>query len=380
MTHRSKVVVDLLFVSGERGGMETYARELLPRTAGHLPDVDLVALTSTTGKDEVAGWFPGEVHALALDADSRALWAAAEVLAVERRARRAGADLLWCPANFGPAGRRVATLVTVHDVTMLELPNRDLHQAAQAVTSWLVRRAARGATRILTVSEDAARGISRALDVPADRIDVVPNGAQEVRPGIDVEAALAGLPPISGRPVVLSTGNRMPHKNFDGLLRALAAIPPGQRPTTVVTGSRRDVHLREQVRQLGLEDDVVLLGWVTQDQLEALFASATVYVCPSLAEGFGLPVADAMKRGVPVLANDIPVLREVGGTAARYADATDPAALAKALVSIVADPAERELMSAAGRARATLFTWDASAERTARVLARTLDEVQARRG
>lgn len=380
MTARSKVVVDLLFVSGRRGGMETYARELLPRVAGHLPDVELVALTSTTGKDDVAGWFPGEVHALAFDADNRALWAAAEVFAVEWQARRAGADLLWCPANFGPAGRRVATLVTVHDVTVLELPNRELHRAAQVVTSGLVRRAARGATRILTVSEDAARGISRVLDVPADRVDVVPNGAQEVRPGIDVEAALAGLPPITGRPVVLSTGNRMPHKNFEGLLGALAAIPAAQRPRTVITGSYKDDPLREQVRRLGLEDDVVLLGWVTPDQLEALFASATLYVCPSLAEGFGLPVADAMKRGVPVLANDLPVLREVGGTAARYADATDPAALGKAVVALLADPAERARMSEAGRARATLFTWDASAERTARVLTRTLEEVLALRG
>jgi glycosyltransferase involved in cell wall biosynthesis len=374
-----RVAVDLLYLTGKRGGTETYARQLLPRMAALLPEVELVGLTNTLGREAVERWFPGRLHTLPLSGDNRPVWAAAETFAVDRVAARGRADLVWCPANFGPRARRVPTLVTVHDVIAWDFPNPEVSRVTQAVTSGIIGRAARSATRLLTGSEDAREAITRVLGVPASRITVVPHGSADPRPGVDVATEVDGLGLADGRPLVLSTGNRMPHKNFDGLLRALALIPAERRPRLVVTGSHGDDPLAPLVEELGLAADVVLLGWVTADQLEALYQSATLYVCPSLAEGFGLPVIDAMKRGTPVLVADIGALREVGGDAARYASPTDPAAMAAGIEALLADPAERERLRQAGLARSAQFTWDRSAELTAEAVRLTLEDVAAAR-
>ena len=375
----TRVAVDLLYLTGKRGGTETYARQLLPRMAALLGDVELVGVTNTLGREAVERWFPGPLHTLRLSGDNRPVWAAAETFVVDRLAARGGADLMWCPANFGPRARRTPTLVTVHDVIAWDFPNPEVSRITQAVTSGIIGRAARSATRLLTGSEDARDAITRVLGVPASRITVVPHGSADPRPGVDVAAELAGLGLADGRPTVLSTGNRMPHKNYDGLLRALALIPAERRPRLVVTGSHGDDPLAPLVAELGLGADVVLLGWVTADQLEALYQSATLYACPSLAEGFGLPVIDAMKRGTPVLVADIGALREVGGDAARYASPTDPAAMAAGIEALLADPAERDRLRRAGLERSARFTWDRSAELTADAVRLTLEDVAAAR-
>lgn len=375
----TRVAVDLLYLTGKRGGTETYARQLLPRMAALLPDVELVGLTNTLGREAVERWFPGPLHTLRLSGDNRPVWAAAETFVVDRLAARGGADLMWCPANFGPRARRTPTLVTVHDVIAWDFPNPEVSRVTQAVTSGIIGRAARSATRLLTGSEDARGAITRVLGVPASRITVVPHGSADPRPGVDVAAEMTGLGLADGRPTVLSTGNRMPHKNYDGLLRALALIPAERRPRLVVTGSHGEDPLAPLVAELGLAADVVLLGWVTADQLEALYQSATLYACPSLAEGFGLPVIDAMKRGTPVLVADIGALREVGGDAARYASPTDPAAMAAGIEALLADPAERDRLRQAGLARSVQFTWDRSAELTADAVRLTLEDVAAAR-
>lgn len=375
---RHRLVADLLFFTGKRGGTETYVRELLPRLAELLPDVELHGITNSRGHDDIAQWFPGALHPMSFDGDNRPVWAAAETFAVDRLAARIGGDLVWCPANFGPKPRRVPTLVTLHDVTSFEHPDPRVSVVTQKVTTWLIRRAAAGATHALTGSEDARQALQRVLGVDPRIVDVVPHGARAPKAGVDVPAELAGLGLKDGRPFVLSTGNRMPHKNFDGLLRAIAQMPPATRPRVVITGSHGDDPLAPLVHELGLSDDVSLLGWVTSEQLEALFRGAAVYACPSLAEGFGLPVVDAMLRGCPVIATDIGVLREVGGDAAWYTDTTDPAVFAGDLARLLDDPAERARLGAIGAERSGLFTWDRSARQTAATIRRTLDQVTAR--
>ena len=119
---------------------------------------------------------------------------------------------------------------------------------------------------------------------------------------------------------------------------------------------------------LGLADDVVLPGWVTLAQLEALYRGATLYVCPSFDEGFGLPVLDAMQRGLPVLASDVRVLREVGGGAAAYVDPRDPVAIGAEIDRIAGDPTLRAEMRRRGLERAREFSWDKAAKQTATVL------------
>ncbi|MFK4115523.1 glycosyltransferase family 4 protein [Microbacterium sp. NPDC006705] len=368
-----RVLVDLLGFTGSRGGTETYVRELTPRLAERFPDVRFAALTGRVGADKVRAFFPGHVQSLAWIGADPATWALGAVAATEVVARRGRADLVWAPANFGPILRGTPRVVTVHDAIYDEVRGTLAQRAQRTVTSTLMRRSAQTADRVLTVSHAAAASIARNLRVPAERISVVHNGSADPRPVDDPWSALDTLRLPTDRPIALSVGNRMPHKNFVGLLEALATLAAEARPLTVIAGSRLPDPLADEVSRLGLDGDVLLPGWVSDDQLEALFQVSDLYVCPSLVEGFGLPVVDALRRGVPVLANDVPVLREVGGDAARYADATNPGQFGAAITRAVSDPGDAEARAAA-QTWASRFTWDDAADATAAVLEATLSE------
>lgn len=368
-----RVLVDLLGFTGSRGGTETYVRELLPRIDALLPGTRFAALTGRDGADRVSAFFPGHVQTVPWVGSDPATWALGAVTTTDLLARRGRADLVWAPANFGPVFRGIPRVVTVHDAIYDEVPGGLAHRAQRAVTSLLMRRSAQTAERVVTVSHAAADSIARFLSVPAGRISVVHNGSSDPRPVGDPDGILSPLGLPAGRPILLSVGNRMPHKNFPGLLAALATIEPAARPVAVIAGSRLPDPLAAEVARLGLERDVVLPGWVSDEQLEALYQRAALYACPSLVEGFGLPVVDALRRRVPVLAHDVPVLREVGGDAAHYADATDADAFGAAITAALRTPAD-DAARAHAQQWASRFTWDAAAEATARVLDKVLSE------
>lgn len=369
MAQPRRVVVDLLSVTGQRGGTETYAREIVRRLPSALPGTEFIALANRAGADLVRSYFPGDVHVLRWVGADRVTWALAEVLAASGFARRRSADVMWCPANFGPVSKRVARVTTVHDATYHTSTGSLVENAVARTTAWLMGRTAHSSTEILTGAAVAEAAIVESIGIDPARITVVPHGTTDPSPPADVAAALSDLGLPSGRRIVLSTGNRLPHKNFEGLLAAIATIDSAERPVVVIPGGGPDDPLVETVRRHGLEHDVVLPGWVTGEQLEALYAIADLYVCPSLSEGFGLPVIDAMRRGCVVLTHDIPVLREVGGSASMYADATTPAPFGRAIADALASlPDDRRRN--AGREWASRFTWEASAEGTARVLSK----------
>lgn len=364
-----KIVVDLLGFTGERGGTESYARELLTRLPDHLPGAQFHALTGRAGVERLRAFFPGPIQCIDWVDTGRSRWAAGEILSAERFARRAGADVIWCPSNFGPLRAGIPRLTTIHDVIYHEVGR---HSPGRAVTSCLMARTARTASRVLTVSHAAARAIHRHLEVPTEHISVVHNGCSEP-PMSPVEpwGVLSAISVAPGRRIVLSTGNRMPHKNFEGLLRAIATLPPERRPLTVIPGGHGADPLSRVVSALGLDHDVVLPGWVTKEQLEALYAVADLYVCPSLTEGFGLPVVDALRRGCAVLANDVDVLREVGGDVTEYADASDASAFGSSIEACLNTTPRSDEAAAAARVEwAKQFSWQKAASGTADALQR----------
>ncbi|MDF2916626.1 glycosyltransferase family 4 protein [Microbacterium sp. F1-18] len=365
-----RVLVDLLGYTGGRGGTETYVRELLPRLHARLPEASFIALTGRDGTAGVTAFFPGPVETIRWVGRGRAAWAAGEVLAVNRAARRLRADLIWSPANFGPLTRgKVGRIVSIHDVIYHEVRGSGVAGMARAVTAWLMTRTASTADRVLTVSDAAAHGIARHLGIPRTRISVVHNGSAEPRTIEDPWEHLKPLGIDASRPLLLSAGNRMPHKNFIGLLDALAALAPDRRPRAVIVGGGPNDPLVPAVAERSLVADVVLPGWVSEDQLASLYSAANVYACPSLTEGFGLPVVDALRAGCLVVANDAPVLHEVGGEHAFYADATDPTAFGAAITrALGVDRATGDRRRAEGRAWAEQFSWDAAAEAVAEVL------------
>lgn len=354
-----RVAVELVYFTGHKGGTESYARRLLPALAAQ-PGVDLIGIAGRELRGPHGAWFPGELVHLPVSGEDRVQWAAAVALAVGPRARLLGADVLHCPANFGPAFRALPTVVTVHDLLPLKHPEWVPGGRSEGVRR-LQLRTIKVADRLLADSAATAADITMLTGRRRDDIDVALLGAP---------AGSAGERRPSSRPFLLAGGNRMPHKNFALLIEAWSLIPAAERPLLVLTGSHGADPLREEVERHGLHDDVHLRGWVDAAELADLYASATGYVFPTLFEGFGLPVVEAMAAGCPVLGSDLEVLHEVGDTAMTYFDPTSAAEIAAAVRRLVGDPVLQDELRRAGLARVRSLTWDRTARSTLTALRR----------
>jgi glycosyltransferase involved in cell wall biosynthesis len=169
---------------------------------------------------------------------------------------------------------------------------------------------------------------------------------------------------LGDRSVLLSLSAKREHKNLGALLEALAALR--SRPVLILAGypTPHERELRLRARALGVADDVRWPGWLTPPELEGLWRLTSAFVFPSLYEGFGLPVLEAMARGVPVACSNASSLPEVAGDAALMFDPRDPRSIATALERLLLGGPEIEALKAAGVARAALFTWQRTAGAT----------------
>ena len=174
---------------------------------------------------------------------------------------------------------------------------------------------------------------------------------------------------------MLSLSAKRPHKNLGRLIGALARIPGERRPLLVLPGygTWHEAELRERAAALGVGADVRFLGWVSEEELEGLWALARAFVFASLYEGFGLPVLEAMARGVPVACSNASSLPEVAGDAALMFDPYDERAIAAALETLLLqDEPTRARVRAHGLARAQQFSWQRTARETLASYARAL--------
>jgi glycosyltransferase involved in cell wall biosynthesis len=357
------VGLNLVFlVPGETGGMETYARELIPRLAA-TEELRLTAFVNReTGADGLAG-VPAAV--VPVNARNRIEWVRGEQQHLPRMAAAAGCDLIHSLASTAPVWGRVPRVTTIHDLNYRKVP--DAHFGVRGLgMRVLVPAAARRSRRVIVDAASTKEDLIADLRVPAERIEVVPLAATPPPP--------VPLPAPAGRPTVLSVSAKRPHKNLERLVRAVAAIPAERRPRLVVPGypTPHEAELRDLTRTLGIEADVDWPGWIDGVELERLYAAATCMVFPSLYEGFGLPVLEAMARGVPVATSGRASLAEVAGDAALLFDPEDVDAIRAAIEQLVSDEAERRRLAVAGRERAAAFTWERTAELTAAVYRRAL--------
>ena len=298
------VALNAMFLApGDSGGPETYLRELVRALASEYPKLRMEILTTGAGESALrADGFADLAVLRALPAEEyrRVRRQVAEQLLVQVHARRAGADLLHSLASTGPVitpGLR--SVVTVHDVTFMHLPTFG------RVTTWgmtqVVRRAAHDADSLVAVSAVARDEICATLGIDPACFTVVPHGVGEVpraRPAPEgpVRARL-GLPAAR---IVLCVAALRPHKNQELLIRALPELPDDV--TLVLTGRHEPYaqRLRELATQLGVTPRVRFTGFVSDAELERLWTLAACAAFPTRAEGFGLPVLEAMARGVPV--------------------------------------------------------------------------------
>jgi glycosyltransferase involved in cell wall biosynthesis len=374
------VGLNLVFlVPGEQGGMEVYARELLSALAAERPDLRLTAFVNREARAAGGEWDElADVVEVPVFARSRVQWVRGEQVLLPGLARRAGVDVLHSMASTAPARGAFKRVVTIHDLLYRVVP--DAHFGIRGLgMRVLVPLAARTSDRVIAISRSTAADVQRYLKVPADRLDVIASGVGVTPAGApEPAAALRERHGLGARRVVLSVSAKRPHKNLERLLQALAAIAPERRPLLVVPGypTPYEATLRERAEQLGVTADLRLLDWVSGPELEGLYALADAFVFPSLYEGFGLPVLEAMRRGVPVACSDRSSLPEVAGDAALLFDPEDVGSITRAIERILGDPAEADRLRAAGRLQAARFTWAA----TARATAASYERAMARRG
>ena len=173
---------------------------------------------------------------------------------------------------------------------------------------------------------------------------------------------------------MLSLSAKRPHKNLLALIGALARLPAADRPVLVIPGypTAYESELRARAAALGVAGDVRFPAWLSSAELEGLWSIARAFVFPSLYEGFGLPVLEAMARGVPVASSNASSLPEVAGEAALLFDPHDQAAIASAISRLLSDETLRGRLQARGLARSRQFTWERTARLTLASYARAL--------
>ena len=355
-------------VPGETGGMETYARELIPALLAERPELQLTAFVNRDAMAARNGPWHDLVRTVTVPVSIRRRieWVRGEQQLLPRLAESAGVELVHSLASTAPAWGRFRRVVTIHDVIYRIYPEAHLGIRSLGMRL-LVPLAARRSDRIIVPSRSTGEDVVRLLGVPAEKVDVVSQGVGASVGSSEAAAGEARMRyELGERQVLLAVSAKRPHKNLIRLLDALALIPAERRPVLVLPGYRTPYEdkLRRHAALNALEGDVRLVGWVSAADLEGLYRAATCFVFPSLYEGFGLPILEAMARGVPVACSNRGSLGEVAEGAARLFDPEDTASIAAAIDEVLGDPALRERLRGLGLAQAAKFSWVATARGT----------------
>jgi glycosyltransferase involved in cell wall biosynthesis len=371
------VGLNLIFlVPGETGGMEVAARELLVELVSSAPPG--VRFTAFVNRETAAVDGPwGELMpavTVPVNARSRLQWVLGEQTLLPRAAARAGVDLLHSLASTAPLHGRFRRVVTVHDLIYAHYP--EAHEGLRARgMQVLVSSAARRSHRVIADSQNTADDLIELLGLDRAVVDIVPLGIGTTR--LDdplAEGEVRARFDLGSRVVLLSLSAKRPHKNLAALIGALASIPADTRPLLVLAGypTFHEEELRARAREVGVAQDVRFLGWLDGAEVEGLWAIARAFVFPSLYEGFGLPVLEAMARGVPVACSNTSSLPEVAGDAALLFDPRSEEEITRGLQRVLADGELRARLRERGLGRAREFTWTRTAELTLGVYARAL--------
>jgi glycosyltransferase involved in cell wall biosynthesis len=370
----ARIYLDARAVFGP-SGLQRYCEGLIPQLAAQAPFHELLVV-------RLAG-APGPAYAAAPNVREvrvRGVTGTLPLLLSRRTLARVFAeygppDLLHSIFHVVPFGIRAAEhappriVVTLHDLIWVDYARQ---VEPTLLHAWWRRRlgataigyALRTADHVLCNSEATRRSAERWIE--RERTSVVHHGVAE-----PFFAAPAGER-RGGRPAVIAAfGVAKRYKNVECLVRALASIADA-RPAVQLLLLGGDGGARDLIERLGVDGRVRITGPLADTELRASIRDAAVFVVPSLVEGFGLPVLEAMALGTPVVVSDVPALREVAGDAALVFDPYRPESLAAALTSVLDDERLGSRMSAAGRARARQFAWARTAEQTLAAYERVL--------
>ncbi len=357
-----RIGIDAAPLVGDRGGVGWHTFHLLRALLNLKEDIEFVGYVrpGSLGRIRCEEW----------DGGLTLRWAEAGQWAVRGMGARDGLDL-YHGTNFKmQTTGRFGGIVTIHDMWMDRFPQYSRKLFGQRSSFNRTKRSTWKARKVITVSEYSAHDIATLYDLPREKIVVVYNGvSDDFRPLSDLPA-VAQLRQRFGwqtNRFILFAGGADPRKNHRTLLEAYAMRAAElQSHCLVMVGNptHRFGDIQDTVKRLELDDRVVCVGHLSVDELRVLYAHADVFTFPSLYEGFGMPVLEAMACGTPVITSTTTSLPEVAGEAAMLVDPQSPEQLANALVRVLHNASLRDELRAKGLERAKQFTWERAARET----------------
>jgi len=346
-------------------GIGTYIRNLVRQLARLDHDSEYVLLARPQDVDAL-GTLGTNFRSVS---ETSGTYSIAEQVKIPWALRRESVDLFHAPHYVLPPLVGCKSVVTIHDCIHLMFPQYLPNRLAPAYARASIVMAAKRATRVMTVSESSKRDILRFVDVPADKIDVIHNAFDE---RFGVEPREEDVERVRERyqlhdEFVLYAGNVKPHKNLGRLIEAFNLVRNRglHHLKLVLIGDEISKYaaLRRAVHHHQLHKYVRFLGYLPEETLAVMYHLASVFVFPSLYEGFGLPPLEAMASGTPVVTSNLSSLPEVAGDAALLANPYDPSSIADAIHTALTDETVRKSLRSKGLARASQFSWEESARR-----------------
>ncbi|MDQ2741296.1 MAG: glycosyltransferase family 4 protein [Chloroflexota bacterium] len=347
-------------------GVSTYARQLIEHLPRNAPQHEYLAFV---GRDAP----PLPVRSVVAPAPT---WRAAtrigwEQAALPLLAARERVDVLHGTVNVVPLLARQPSVVTVHDLAFVRHPER-FAIAKRGYLRAAVSASTRRAAHLIAVSENTKRDLVELWNVPEEKISVVYSGVdRRYRPAAPSESMKFRNERFEGRPIILHVGTLEPRKNVDMLVRAFAGARRelGLPHILALVGAPgwRYQSLFDLVRDLGLQGAVHFAGYVPPDELPDWYNASDFFAYPSVYEGFGFPVAEAMACGVPTITTNSSALVEVAGDACVTVEPGSEEALRGAIVRLAEDGKLRVQLRERGLRRAATFSWDETARMTAQV-------------
>lgn len=371
-----RIGINGLLLSGEAGyrqsGIDRYLRGLLSALPEALGNDELIVFADRDALESQGRFSVHPAPGYTSNPTLRVIW---EQVGLPRAITVERLDLFHGGAFALPARMPVPGVVTVHDLAFLKWPEQVPKRRASYLTR-AVRSATRQARRVIAVSEATKRDVTDWLQVEPDRIDVTPLGvdARFHRPSAEAIADFRQANELS-RPFILAVGTREPRKNLPALIRAFAQVKDEIPHDLIHAGGAgwKPEALDRAIAEARLGDRLRFVDYVPHAALPLWYAAADCFVMPSLYEGFGLPLLEAMACGTPSIAANTSSLPEVAGAAA-YRCEPDGGSIAEALVTVLHDGELRQRLHLAGPERAKQFTWQRTAELTAVTYRRALDD------
>ena len=371
----------LFFIPKEVGGTETYLTEVL-REMATLSGPDQFILFTNLENDghlrRLLSAYPNvSFHCLPVRAMNRYARILAEQTILPLRVAQAAVDILWSPGYTAPFFVFCPQVVTIHDMQYKRYPE-DLGVISRWITALLVSIAIRRCRRIITLSKFSGQEIIHFTGVKREKVHVTHLAASSIfSQPLSVDEKRKRLQEVikSDRPYLLCVANSYPHKNIPVLIEAFSQLEKEIPHDLVLVGQPRlgEPGVQEALKQIKDPSRVQRLFHVSRETLIALYQDADLFVFPSLYEGFGLPVLEAMMSGVPVLTTRMASIPEVGGDDVHYFDGQNARDLSQRIKSILAwDEEDRHTVIRKAQAHAKGFSWRRCAEATLNCLREAL--------